>query len=99
MTKILYHIIYAIWYALSLLPLRALYVISDVLCLLISRVVKYRHRVIWNNLKVSFPEKSEDELRRIEPEDIRRAQKMMFAAAAEMLVLAIGVMLAVRCFL
>ena len=40
-----------------------------------------------------------DELRRIEPEDIRRAQKMMFAAAAEMLVLAIGVMLAVRCFL
>ena len=62
----LFKLIYAIWYALSLLPLRALYVISDVLCLLISRVVKYRHRVIWNNLKVSFPEKSEDELRRIE---------------------------------
>jgi KDO2-lipid IV(A) lauroyltransferase len=61
-----FKLIYAIWYTLSLLPLRALYVISDVLCLLISRVVKYRHRVIWNNLKVSFPEKSEDELRRIE---------------------------------
>ena len=61
-----FKLIYAIWYALSLLPLRALYVISDVLCLLISRIVKYRHRVIWNNLKVSFPEKSEDELRRIE---------------------------------
>ena len=61
----LFKLIYAIWYALSLLPLRALYVISDVLCLLISRVVKYRHRVIWNNLKVSFPEKSEDELCRI----------------------------------
>ena len=63
---LLYSILYAFWYALSLLPLRVLYVVSDVLCLLISRVVKYRHRVIWNNLKVSFPEKSEEELRHIE---------------------------------
>ena len=53
-------------YPLSLMPLRILYLLSDVLCLLISRVVKYRHRVIWNNLKVSFPEKTDEELRGIE---------------------------------
>ena len=36
-----------------------------------------------------------DELRAIEPEDIRRANKLMFAAAAIMAVLALGCMLAV----
>ena len=37
-----------------------------------------------------------DELREIEPEDIRRAQKMMFAAAGVMLVIAIAALLWVR---
>lgn len=66
MTKILYHIGYAIWYVLSLLPLRVLYVLSDLLYLLVSRVVRYRHRVIWNNLLTSFPEKTPQELRQIQ---------------------------------
>ena len=60
MTKILYYIGYALWYSLSLLPLRVLYVLSDLLYVLVSRIVRYRHRVIWNNLKVSFPEKTDD---------------------------------------
>lgn len=66
MTKILYYIGYALWYSLSLLPLRVLYVLSDLLYVLVSRIVRYRHRVIWNNLKVSFPEKTDQEIRRIE---------------------------------
>jgi KDO2-lipid IV(A) lauroyltransferase len=66
MTKILYYIGYGLWYALSLFPLRVLYVLSDLLYLLVSRIVRYRHRVIWNNLKVSFPEKTDQEIRRIE---------------------------------
>ena len=66
MTKVGYYIGYAIWYTLSLLPLRVLYVLSDLLYLLVSRIVRYRHRVIWNNLKVSFPEKTDQEIRRIE---------------------------------
>ena len=66
MTKILYHIGYAIWYVLSLLPLRVLYVLSDLLYLLVSRVVRYRHRVIWNNLLTSFPEKTPQELKQIQ---------------------------------
>ena len=66
MTKVGYYIGYAIWYTLSLLPLRVLYVLSDLLYLLVSRIVRYRHRVIWNNLKTSFPEKTDQEIRRIE---------------------------------
>lgn len=66
MTKVGYYIGYAIWYMLSLLPLRVLYVLSDLLYLLVSRIVRYRHRVIWNNLKTSFPEKTDQEIRRIE---------------------------------
>lgn len=66
MTKVGYYIGYAIWYTLSLLPLRVLYVLSDLLYLLVSRIVRYRHHVIWNNLKTSFPEKTDQEIRRIE---------------------------------
>lgn len=66
MTKVGYYIGYAIWHTLSLLPLRVLYVLSDLLYVLVSRIVRYRHRVIWNNLKTSFPEKADQEIRRIE---------------------------------
>ena len=45
-----------------------LYVFSDCLYLLVGKVVKYRHKVIWKNLKDSFPEKDEAELQRIECE-------------------------------
>ena len=61
-----YFIAYGIWWILSLLPFGVLYLLSDGLYLLISHVVRYRHRVIWHNLRTSFPEKSEDELRQIE---------------------------------
>lgn len=64
--KITYYIVYAIWYVASLLPLRVLYVLSDVLYPIVAHIVKYRHKVIWNNLKTSFPEKGDDELRHIE---------------------------------
>ena len=61
-----YFIASGIWWFLSLLPFWALYLLSDGLYLLMSHVVRYRHRVIWHNLRTSFPEKSEDELRQIE---------------------------------
>lgn len=66
MSNVIYYIGYAFWYVLSLLPLRVLYVVSDLLYLLVCHVVRYRHRVIWKNLKTSFPEKTDNELRQIE---------------------------------
>lgn len=51
---------------LSWLPLGALYVLSDALRFVFEHVLHYRHEVIRLNLRTSFPEKSEEELRKIE---------------------------------
>ena len=63
--KPLYYIVFAVWYVFSLLPLRIHYVLSDLLFWLLYGVVGYRKAVIRKNLKESFPEKSEEELRKI----------------------------------
>ncbi|MBQ8046595.1 MAG: lysophospholipid acyltransferase family protein [Prevotella sp.] len=64
--KLLYPVIYALWCALSLLPLRLLYVFSDAVSWLMFRVIKYRHKTILKNLSSSFPEKNEREIRLLE---------------------------------
>ena len=66
LNKTLYIIAYGFWYLVALLPFPVLYLLSDGLYLLMSRVVRYRHKVIWKNLKNSFPEKTDNELRLIE---------------------------------
>lgn len=52
--------------ALALLPLGALYVISDGVAILLRHVVRYRRKVVRKNLAESFPDKSVAELRDIE---------------------------------
>lgn len=64
--KILYYIVLAVWYVFSLLPLRVHYVISDLLFWLLYAVIGYRRKVVYSNISASFPEKSEEELRKIE---------------------------------
>lgn len=50
---------------LSRLPLRVLYVISDFIFFLLFHVVGYRKKVVYENIKNSFPEKSDSEIRKI----------------------------------
>ena len=64
--NILYHIVLAVWYLLSLLPMCVHYVLSDILFWLLYGLLGYRKRVVRKNLSTSFPEKSKDELREIE---------------------------------
>lgn len=52
-------------YAVSLLPFPLLYRLSDGFYLLLFHVVKYRRKVVMTNLRRSFPQKSEEELRAI----------------------------------
>lgn len=66
MGKILYNIIYAILYIHALLPLRILYILSDLLYFPVYYIVRYRRKVVKQNLANSFPDKSEKELRKIE---------------------------------
>jgi len=50
----------------SRLPLRVLYVVSDVLFLLSFHIIGYRKKVVFTNLQNSFPKKSTDELKKIQ---------------------------------
>lgn len=65
-SQITYHCLYALWYLLSLLPFCILYVLSDIVYVIIYKLLGYRVRVVRNNLETSFPEKSTTELRQIE---------------------------------
>jgi KDO2-lipid IV(A) lauroyltransferase len=48
-----------------LLPFRVLYFVSDVFYFFLYRIIGYRRKVVFNNLKNSFPEKSDAELNAI----------------------------------
>ena len=61
-----YYLIGGIWYLFSLLPLRVLYAIADVLYLLVYHVIGYRKRTVRKNLSNSFPEKTPQERKQIE---------------------------------
>ena len=66
--KIQYALIYS-WVKIhALLPMRALYVLSDILYVLVYRIIRYRVKVVRKNLTNSFPEKSEAELLKLEHE-------------------------------
>ncbi|MDM1554754.1 lysophospholipid acyltransferase family protein [Chryseobacterium indologenes] len=54
-----------ILFFISKLPLRILYIFSDVMFFLNYYLVGYRKKVITQNLRNSFPDKSEDEIRKI----------------------------------
>lgn len=53
------------FYAISILPMWALYVISDIISFLIYHVVGYRKKMVFHNLRNSFPLKSEIEIKQI----------------------------------
>lgn len=68
MKKITYRLVYGIAYCISLLPFGVLYLLSDVFYVLVFYIVGYRRKVVMKNLTSSFPEKSEQELKKIEKE-------------------------------
>lgn len=51
---------------ISRLPFRVLYVISDMVYVIVYHILGYRKKIVRKNLRTSFPEKTEDELRAIE---------------------------------
>lgn len=65
-SRVTYWCIWSTVWLISLIPLRVLYFISDILFLLVYYIVGYRKKMVRRNLKDSFPEKSEKERRGIE---------------------------------
>lgn len=58
-----YRLLYSLFALLARLPFGALYVISDVLFVVMHYVVRYRRRVITDNLCAAFPEADDDQIR------------------------------------
>jgi KDO2-lipid IV(A) lauroyltransferase len=57
-----YYIFYGINWIITLLPLRILYISSDILFLVLYYFPSYRRKIVTENLRNSFPEKSEKEI-------------------------------------
>lgn len=92
MSKVTYYLVY-IWFWLnSLLPFWLLYRVSDFFYFFLYHVVGYRKKVVRENLKNSFPEKTQTELREIErryyhylADYMMESMKMMRLTKEEML--------------
>lgn len=60
--KFAYYLVFILWYLLSLLPLRVLYLFSDLLFIPLYYWVRYRRQIVRKNLVGSFPEKDLKEI-------------------------------------
>ena len=65
MQSLAFYLTYPLIWLFSLLPMRVLYLFSDFFYFLIYYVFGYRKKVVLLNLKLAFPNKSEDELKTI----------------------------------
>lgn len=61
----MYYLIYGILYVFSLLPMRVLYLVSDFFFLIVYYVIGYRKEVVFKNLLIAFPEKTNEERKNI----------------------------------
>lgn len=64
--NIKYYLLYGISYIHALLPWSLLYFLSDVLFVVLYRLVRYRRKIVRVNLQNAFPEKSVIEIEKIE---------------------------------
>jgi Kdo2-lipid IVA lauroyltransferase/acyltransferase len=67
----MYRILFALLWLITLLPLRVLYLISDLLYPIIYYITGYRKMVVRENIEKSFPDKTEKERLKIEKQFYR----------------------------
>ena len=63
MQLLAYILIYPILWFISILPFRLLYTLSDFLYILMYNVFRYRKQTVIDNLRLVFPEKSDQEIK------------------------------------
>ena len=66
MQLLVFILVYPALWLISILPYRLFYLLSDLFFFLIFHVVGYRKKVVYENLKLVFPEKEEKEILRIQ---------------------------------
>ncbi len=57
----MYYIVFGILYGISLLPLTVLYLLSEFFSFITYHLIGYRKEVVFKNLSIAFPEKTEAE--------------------------------------
>jgi Kdo2-lipid IVA lauroyltransferase/acyltransferase len=78
MNKFFSYIFYLMIRAIGLLPLRVLYFFSDLTYYLIFHILKYRKKVVFENLKNSFPAKTDDEIKTVAKKFYRHLCDLFF---------------------
>jgi KDO2-lipid IV(A) lauroyltransferase len=66
MKRIIYYIFILKAWFISLFPFWILYILSDILYVIVYHFIRYRRKIVSQNLKNSFPKKSQIELKIIE---------------------------------
>ena len=62
MHLLVYILVFPILWLISILPFRIFYFFSDLVYVLVYYIIGYRKKVVYDNLKLVFPDKSEKEL-------------------------------------
>ena len=62
---LIFILVYPLVMLISILPFPVMYLFSDMLSFIVFDIVGYRKKVILQNLKIAFPDKSETELKQI----------------------------------
>lgn len=75
---LIFAITYPFIWLLSLLPMKLLYVLSDVFYWILFYLVRYRKDVVLENLALAFPEKNQKELKRIQKKFFHHISDLVF---------------------
>lgn len=62
MQGIVFWLVYPLLWFISILPFPVFYVVSDVVFILVYHLFRYRRKTVTENLRLVFPEKSEEEI-------------------------------------
>ncbi|MEW7279755.1 lysophospholipid acyltransferase family protein [Aquimarina sp. 2201CG1-2-11] len=65
MQLVIYRLVYPILWAISKLPWRLFYFLSDCVYVLVYYIIRYRRKTVIQNLQLVFPEKSIEEINKI----------------------------------
>jgi Kdo2-lipid IVA lauroyltransferase/acyltransferase len=63
MKALTFYLVFPFIFLISILPFPAMYFLSDVLCFVLRDIFGYRKKVVMHNLRNSFPQKTEKELK------------------------------------
>jgi len=80
MQFLVYILVYPLLWIISILPFRLMYFLSDGFYVLLYYIIGYRKKVVSNNLKFAFPEKTNQEISLIRKRFYHHLCDMMFEA-------------------